>query len=148
MRICYSSPFSFYLRPFNMVFCRCLPLGAFDESLLSVWERQRRVQQSLCHQTAAQLQVCLTEIVHLIFQKTSSNLFSYLLLISRSHPAILKIPNELFYDGELQCHANEMLRNSYCRWEHLKRMVMTDNRHWLHIRLWETGWHFVSFYMS
>ncbi|XP_040905865.1 putative helicase mov-10-B.1 [Toxotes jaculatrix] len=37
----------------------------------------------------------------------------------RSHPAILKIPNELFYDGELQCHADEILRNSYCRWEHL-----------------------------
>ncbi|KAG7228300.1 hypothetical protein INR49_009164 [Caranx melampygus] len=40
----------------------------------------------------------------------------------RSHPAILKIPNERFYDGELQCHANEILRNSYCRWEHLKQM--------------------------
>uniref|UniRef100_A0A7N6FF99 RNA helicase n=1 Tax=Anabas testudineus TaxID=64144 RepID=A0A7N6FF99_ANATE len=37
----------------------------------------------------------------------------------RSHPAILKIPNELFYDGELQVCADEILRNSYCRWEHL-----------------------------
>ncbi|KAM7411859.1 hypothetical protein PAMA_021707 [Pampus argenteus] len=37
----------------------------------------------------------------------------------RSHPAILKIPNELFYDGELQVCANEILRNSYCRWEYL-----------------------------
>ncbi|KAM3872351.1 putative helicase mov-10-B.1 [Diretmus argenteus] len=37
----------------------------------------------------------------------------------RSHPAILEIPNELFYEGELQYHADEMIRNSYCRWEHL-----------------------------
>ncbi|XP_032376607.1 putative helicase mov-10-B.1 [Etheostoma spectabile] len=39
----------------------------------------------------------------------------------RSHPAILKVPNELFYDEELQCCADEMLRNSYCRWEYLKK---------------------------
>ncbi|XP_023681367.1 putative helicase mov-10-B.1 isoform X2 [Paramormyrops kingsleyae] len=39
----------------------------------------------------------------------------------RSHPAILKIPNELFYDGELQVHADPILRNSYCNWEHLLR---------------------------
>ncbi|XP_044207553.1 putative helicase mov-10-B.1 isoform X1 [Thunnus albacares] len=38
----------------------------------------------------------------------------------RSHPAILKIPNELFYDGELQVCANES-RNSYCRWEYLPK---------------------------
>ncbi|XP_008285144.1 putative helicase mov-10-B.2 [Stegastes partitus] len=40
----------------------------------------------------------------------------------RSHPAILKIPNELFYDGELQVCADEILRNSYCGWEHLPKM--------------------------
>ncbi|TNN84298.1 putative helicase mov-10-B.2 [Liparis tanakae] len=39
----------------------------------------------------------------------------------RSHPAILKVPNELFYDEELQCCADEMLRNSYCRWEYLNK---------------------------
>ncbi|XP_060912677.1 putative helicase mov-10-B.2 isoform X2 [Labrus mixtus] len=39
----------------------------------------------------------------------------------RSHPAILEVPNELFYDGELQASANEMLRNSYCRWQHLPK---------------------------
>ncbi|XP_054464459.1 putative helicase mov-10-B.2 [Anoplopoma fimbria] len=38
----------------------------------------------------------------------------------RSHPAILKVPNELFYDNELQYCANEILRSSYCGWEHLK----------------------------
>ncbi|KAM3872352.1 putative helicase mov-10-B.1 [Diretmus argenteus] len=37
----------------------------------------------------------------------------------RSHPAILEIPNELFYEGELQVCADEVIRNSYCRWEHL-----------------------------
>uniref|UniRef100_A0A3Q3WQ27 RNA helicase n=1 Tax=Mola mola TaxID=94237 RepID=A0A3Q3WQ27_MOLML len=39
----------------------------------------------------------------------------------RSHPAILKIPNELFYDGELQVCADEILRNSYCYWEYLPK---------------------------
>ncbi|XP_035236644.1 putative helicase mov-10-B.2 isoform X2 [Anguilla anguilla] len=39
----------------------------------------------------------------------------------RSHPAILKIPNELFYEGELQVYADEILRNSYCSWEHLPK---------------------------
>ncbi|KAG7477792.1 hypothetical protein MATL_G00073410 [Megalops atlanticus] len=39
----------------------------------------------------------------------------------RSHPAILKIPNELFYDGELQVFADKNLRNSYCNWEHLPK---------------------------
>lgn len=39
----------------------------------------------------------------------------------RSHPAILKIPNELFYDEELLVSADEILRNSYCRWEHLPK---------------------------
>ncbi|KAM4562218.1 putative helicase mov-10-B.2 [Odontesthes bonariensis] len=40
----------------------------------------------------------------------------------RSHPAILKIPNELFYDGELQACADEYARNFYCGWEHLPQM--------------------------
>ncbi|TKS77630.1 putative helicase mov-10-B.2 [Collichthys lucidus] len=39
----------------------------------------------------------------------------------RSHPAILKIPNELFYDGELQVCADEFLRNSYCGWQYLPK---------------------------
>ncbi|XP_046896067.1 putative helicase mov-10-B.1 [Hypomesus transpacificus] len=39
----------------------------------------------------------------------------------RSHPAILKIPNELFYDGELQVFADKIVRNSYCNWEHLQK---------------------------
>uniref|UniRef100_A0A671X1Q8 RNA helicase n=1 Tax=Sparus aurata TaxID=8175 RepID=A0A671X1Q8_SPAAU len=41
----------------------------------------------------------------------------------RSHPAILKVPNDLFYDGELQVCADEYLRNSYCSWEYLPKKV-------------------------
>lgn len=52
----------------------------------------------------------------------SADLFSFVFVI-RSHPAILKIPNELFYDGELQVCADEFLRNSYCRWEYLPKKV-------------------------
>ncbi|KAI9530694.1 hypothetical protein NQZ68_000185 [Dissostichus eleginoides] len=38
----------------------------------------------------------------------------------RSHPAILEVPNELFYEGELLYCADEILRNCYCGWEYLK----------------------------
>ncbi|XP_040007922.1 putative helicase mov-10-B.2 [Xiphias gladius] len=37
----------------------------------------------------------------------------------RSHPAILEIPNELFYERELLYHADKKMRNSCCNWEHL-----------------------------
>ncbi|KAK3556979.1 hypothetical protein QTP70_022320 [Hemibagrus guttatus] len=39
----------------------------------------------------------------------------------RSHPAILKIPNELFYENELQEFANQMEREAFCQWEHLPK---------------------------
>ncbi|KAL0191610.1 hypothetical protein M9458_014308, partial [Cirrhinus mrigala] len=39
----------------------------------------------------------------------------------RSHPAILKIPNELFYENELQVFANQMEREAFCHWEHLPK---------------------------
>lgn len=39
----------------------------------------------------------------------------------RSHPAILTLPNEEFYDGELQVKANEMVTRSLCEWEHLPK---------------------------
>ncbi|KAI3369856.1 hypothetical protein L3Q82_024666, partial [Scortum barcoo] len=39
----------------------------------------------------------------------------------RSHSAILKIPNELFYDNELQVFADQWEREAYCNWEHLPK---------------------------
>uniref|UniRef100_A0A8C6P322 RNA helicase n=1 Tax=Nothobranchius furzeri TaxID=105023 RepID=A0A8C6P322_NOTFU len=41
----------------------------------------------------------------------------------RSHPAILKIPNELFYDGELQACADEYACNFYRWWQYLPKQV-------------------------
>uniref|UniRef100_A0A8D0ACU7 RNA helicase n=1 Tax=Sander lucioperca TaxID=283035 RepID=A0A8D0ACU7_SANLU len=39
----------------------------------------------------------------------------------RSHAAILKIPNELFYENELQVFADQWEREIYCNWEHLPK---------------------------
>ncbi|CAI5494464.1 unnamed protein product [Closterium sp. Naga37s-1] len=37
----------------------------------------------------------------------------------RSHPKILELPNEMFYEGELEACADEMARSSLCRWDEL-----------------------------
>ncbi|XP_061487973.1 helicase MOV-10 isoform X2 [Rhineura floridana] len=37
----------------------------------------------------------------------------------RSHAAILTFPNEKFYDGELQEHADHLITHSYCTWKEL-----------------------------
>jgi superfamily I DNA and/or RNA helicase len=37
----------------------------------------------------------------------------------RSHPALLRLPNEMFYDGELVCSADRMMTHTMARWEHL-----------------------------
>ncbi|CAI7798861.1 unnamed protein product [Closterium sp. NIES-53] len=37
----------------------------------------------------------------------------------RSHPKILELPNEMFYEGELEACADEMARSSLCRWNEL-----------------------------
>jgi len=37
----------------------------------------------------------------------------------RSHPAILDLPNRTFYDGELMCYADKLMRESLCSWEEL-----------------------------
>ncbi|XP_068125834.1 helicase MOV-10 isoform X2 [Hyperolius riggenbachi] len=44
-----------------------------------------------------------------------------LLLNYRSHPDILTIPNELFYDNELQPAADKMVTHAYCTWEKLPK---------------------------
>uniref|UniRef100_A0A3B3ZT78 RNA helicase n=1 Tax=Periophthalmus magnuspinnatus TaxID=409849 RepID=A0A3B3ZT78_9GOBI len=61
-----------------------------------------------------------------LYQKTNgvfdNRFVTKLLRNYRSHPAILEIPNELFYDRELQACADEQ-RNFYCNWEYLPKMV-------------------------
>lgn len=44
----------------------------------------------------------------------------------RSHPAILRIPSELFYENELQVFANQWDREAYCNWEYLPRKVRDE----------------------
>ena len=44
---------------------------------------------------------------------------SKLLQNYRSHPAILEVPNRLFYDNELQVCADRLNREAFCKWEHL-----------------------------
>ena len=38
----------------------------------------------------------------------------------RSHPEILRIPNESFYLGELEPHADTLARESLCQWSELQ----------------------------
>ncbi|XP_031566340.1 putative helicase mov-10-B.1 [Actinia tenebrosa] len=46
-------------------------------------------------------------------------LLTKLLKNYRSHPAILELPNEMFYDDELEACADELKRNSLCQWSKL-----------------------------
>ncbi|XP_071960449.1 putative helicase MOV-10 [Antedon mediterranea] len=39
----------------------------------------------------------------------------------RSHPSILELPNELFYDNELQANADKFMRETMCTWEELPK---------------------------
>lgn len=39
----------------------------------------------------------------------------------RSHPAILKLPNELFYDGDLKNSGDVLTTHNLCKWEHLQK---------------------------
>ncbi|KAB5567340.1 hypothetical protein PHYPO_G00231630 [Pangasianodon hypophthalmus] len=60
-----------------------------------------------------------------LYKKTdtgfNNNYVTKLLRNYRSHRAILKTPNEMFYDGELQPCADEFSTNFYCNWEHLPK---------------------------
>ncbi|XP_035761375.1 putative helicase mov-10-B.2 isoform X5 [Neolamprologus brichardi] len=51
----------------------------------------------------------------------NNSFFTKLVRNYRSHPAILEVPNELFYDGELQPCADEYAQNFYCGWKHLPK---------------------------
>ncbi|XP_048467759.1 putative helicase MOV-10 [Rhincodon typus] len=42
-------------------------------------------------------------------------------VILESHPSILRIPNELFYDNELKAEADTLISHSYCQWQHLPK---------------------------
>uniref|UniRef100_A0AAY4B686 RNA helicase n=1 Tax=Denticeps clupeoides TaxID=299321 RepID=A0AAY4B686_9TELE len=53
--------------------------------------------------------------------KYNSRYVTKLLLNYRSHKDILKIPNELFYEGELVPSADEIATSLYCNWEHLPK---------------------------
>lgn len=48
-----------------------------------------------------------------------TNLITKLLKNYRSHPAIIKLPNSMFYDDELECSAEHMTSHSMVQWEHL-----------------------------
>ncbi|XP_013864094.1 putative helicase mov-10-B.1 [Austrofundulus limnaeus] len=56
---------------------------------------------------------------HELYQDFGSRFVTKLLRNYRSHGAILKIPNEEFYKGELQVFADKQERETYCRWEAL-----------------------------
>ncbi|XP_062855111.1 putative helicase mov-10-B.2 [Trichomycterus rosablanca] len=60
-----------------------------------------------------------------LYQKTetgyNNQYVTKLLRNYRSHRAILKIPNEMFYDGELLTCADEFSTSFYCNWEHLPK---------------------------
>lgn len=44
----------------------------------------------------------------------------------RSHAAILRIPNELFYHNELKVFADQWEREAYCNWEGLPKKVCDE----------------------
>ncbi|XP_041837310.1 putative helicase mov-10-B.1 isoform X2 [Melanotaenia boesemani] len=58
---------------------------------------------------------------HELYQDFDKRFVTKLLRNYRSHGAILKIPNELFYKGELQVFADEVEREAYCNWDGLPK---------------------------
>ncbi|MED6239493.1 hypothetical protein ATANTOWER_007135 [Ataeniobius toweri] len=53
------------------------------------------------------------------YEDLDSRFVTKLLRNYRSHAAILKIPNEVFYNNELQVFADQLERETYCNWEAL-----------------------------
>nr|XP_046239070.1 putative helicase mov-10-B.1 isoform X2 [Scatophagus argus] len=64
---------------------------------------------------------------NILYQKSTdsghfdSRFVTKLLRNYRSHAAILKIPNELFYENELQVFADQWDREAYCNWKYLPK---------------------------
>ncbi|KAJ0023976.1 hypothetical protein NQD34_003875 [Periophthalmus magnuspinnatus] len=62
-----------------------------------------------------------------LYQKTTDSghfdtrFVTKLLRNYRSHAAILKVPNEMFYENELQVFADQWERETYCKWTHLPK---------------------------
>ena len=57
-----------------------------------------------------------------VYEKQSDNKYDPRFLTKlvqnfRTHPAILKVPNELFYDGDLMACADKQRRELFCNWE-------------------------------
>jgi helicase MOV-10 len=49
-----------------------------------------------------------------------SDLLTKLVRNYRSHPAVIKLPNEMFYDNDLECCGDQMTTHSLANWEYLK----------------------------
>ncbi|KAL2103239.1 hypothetical protein ACEWY4_000107 [Coilia grayii] len=78
-----------------------------------------KVSVCLCyrsHSNILKVSVCLS--VCLCYRSHSSILKVSVCL---SHSSILKVPNELFYEGELIARADEISTHMYCTWEHLPK---------------------------
>jgi len=56
-----------------------------------------------------------------LFDSHDSRFMVKLVKNYRSHPAILRLPNEQFYNGDLEAEADEFTKNSLQRWEHLPK---------------------------
>ncbi|KAK3919161.1 Putative helicase mov-10-B.1 [Frankliniella fusca] len=50
-----------------------------------------------------------------------SNVLTKLVLNYRSHPSILQVSNNLFYDGELEARGDTSITESFCSWKGLKK---------------------------
>ena len=57
--------------------------------------------------------------VNAVVQAYRSAYITKLVRNYRSHPEILRLPNALFYDGELQAHGDHIVTHSLLHWEKL-----------------------------
>ncbi|XP_060925046.1 putative helicase mov-10-B.1 [Limanda limanda] len=76
---------------------------------------------ALCHGLGLSLLERLMKYNDLYKKSKDARFVTKLLRNYRSHAAILKIPNELFYDNEVQEFADKLDRETYCNWEPLPK---------------------------